>query len=174
LGLGIQALGFALDLPARLLPSTTSTPAATATTFAAAAATAPEPAPASKAAATRDHWPGFVHRERPAPKAMLMELRDGILCILLGCHFYEREAASPASFSVARVTYQRELTGFRKQGSERVLVYVVGKVPDIQFVAHDHSAHRIDALWKLGARSGMLGLGWRRCDASLGGRASAS
>src|SRR5262245_31918754 len=137
------------DLPARLLPAATATPPAAAAATASTSTTAT--ATTETTAAPRRHRPRFVHGERPASEALLVELRDRILRILLGRHFHEREAASASGLAVPHDANSRHLARLRKQLIQVVFIDVVREIADIQFVAHGHSAHRIDALWKRGA-----------------------
>jgi hypothetical protein len=174
LELGIWDLGF--DLPARLLPATTAAAPATATAAAASTSATATAATETTAATPWRHRPRFVHGERAAAEALLMELRDRVLRVLLGRHFDKCEAAPTPGVTVPHDADGRHRAGFREQIGQVRFIDVVGEIADIQFVAHGHSAlcASIDALWKRGARSGMLRLGWRRMNASLGGGASAS
>jgi hypothetical protein len=104
---------FALDLPAWLLPS--STTAAPAAAAAPPTAAAPSTAAATEAAATPwRHRPSFVHGERTAAEALLVKLRNRILRILVGRHFHECEAASAPGLTVPHDTDGRHRAGLRK------------------------------------------------------------
>src|SRR5205823_3506425 len=92
LGIGIWNLGFGItpELPAGFLASPAT--AATATTPAAAT---PASAESTTTTTTRLLRPRFVDRQRASAEALLVELRDRILRILIGRHFHEREATRP-------------------------------------------------------------------------------
>jgi hypothetical protein len=111
--LGFEFWDFALNLPAWLLPS--STTAAPAAAAAPPTAAAPSTAAATEAAATPwRHRPSFVHGERTAAEALLVELRNRILRILVGRHFHECEAASAPGLTVPHDTDGRHRAGLRK------------------------------------------------------------
>src|SRR5205823_883008 len=120
LGFGTWDLGFTSELPAGFLTSPAT--AATATTPAAAT---PASAESTTTAATRLLRPRFVHRQRASTEALLVELRDRILRVLIGRHFHEREAARPAGFAIPHDVHGRDIAGFRKQRGEVVFIGVV-------------------------------------------------
>jgi hypothetical protein len=171
--LGFGFSGFVTGLPARFLAPTA---AATSATTAASAATTPsattaaaEAATAAEAAATWRHRPGLVHRKRSAAEAVLVQFGDGILRVLVRRHFNEREAPAAAGLAIFRDTHRRHLASLCEQRCEVVLINVIGKVPDIQFVAHDHSAHQsmLYGNSALGAEcSGLAGAGGMRRSAA--------
>src|SRR5206468_13053171 len=91
LGFGNWDLGVGIcELPARFL--TPSAAATTATAPAAATTASTEPA-AAVAAAARLLRTRFIDRQRTAAEALLVELCNRILRVLVGGHFDEREAA---------------------------------------------------------------------------------
>jgi hypothetical protein len=118
------------DLPARFLPPAASAPATAATTSAAAASA--EPAPA----ATRLLRACFVDRQRPTTKALLMELSDGVLRILISGHFHEREPTSATGFAIAHDVHSRNIPSLGKQRGEVVLIRIVREIADVEFVTH--------------------------------------
>ena len=85
------------DLPARLLPSAAAATAATTTTTTTAAAPAEAAPSAARLLRAR-----FIDRQRPAAEAMLVQLADGILRVLVGRHFHEGEPARATGFPVER------------------------------------------------------------------------
>ena len=79
---------------------------------------------------------GVRDRQRASAEALLVQLRDRILRVLIGCHFHEREATRPARLAIPHNVHGRDIASLRKQRGEVVFIGVVGEIANIQFVAH--------------------------------------
>lgn len=131
-------------LPALPTSATVATTAAIATATAATTAAVTTAATAAVTAATTATATGslgtrFGDVQRTSVHHLIVQLLDGCFRFRVGSHFHEPEA-----FGTARVTVHDHFCGFYRTGLSKVLLKTaigsgIGKVPHVQFLAHDYT-----------------------------------